>query len=401
MILLMERDEKRLEVVQHVLSGSMELSKGAEVLGISLRQFYRLKFSVKSKGARGVIHGNRGNKHALKYDKAFKERVLGIIRKSYLNINDSQLCELLRKRESIEVSRQSLRMLLRSSGIAAKQKRRSKKYRSRRDRKAAFGAMIQMDASIHDWLEGRGARMTLVGGIDDATGYVWASFEKSENTWAYLRVLHEIVLKHGIPLSIYTDRHTLFHSPKEPSIIEQFQNTHSLTQVGRACRDLNIEMIKAYSPQAKGRIERLWGTFQDRLVVEMRLAGIRNKEAANLFLKAFLKEYNQRFTVKAKDKEPVFRKRPGLLELERTLCLKETRTVKKDHTVSFEGLSIQIPPSSKWASIANQKAEVLQLENGTIEIWYKKQRVHTLSKQRINDLIKKYQIKKTELKNAA
>lgn len=401
MVILMKKDEKRLMVVQRVMDGKMDVSEASLGLGISSRQFYRVMEKVRSGGAAGVVHGNRGNQHALKYKEAFNKKLLDRVRKSYLDINDRQLVELLEEKEKIKITREKLRLLLRKNGFSPKHKRRKKQYRSRRDRKANFGAMIQMDASSHDWLEGRGPKMNLVGGIDDATSYAWARFEETENTWGYLRVLQEIITKEGVPLSIYTDRHTLFHSPKEPSIIEQFQNIRSLTQVGRACRDLGIEMIKAYSPQAKGRIERLWGTFQDRLVVELRLAKVSNREEANIFLKGYLKRHNQRFGVKAKARESVFRKGPSLGNIERTLCLKEIRTVKKDHTISFEGLQLQIPPSSKWASIANQKVEVLQLENGIIEIWYKKQKIYSLAKERVNDLIKKYQVEKTELQSAA
>jgi hypothetical protein len=185
-------------------------------------------------------------------------------------------------------------------------------------------------------------------------------------------------------LSLYTDRHTILHSPKEPTVLEQLAGSRSLTQFGRACQELGIEMIKAYSPQAKGcdpcegRIERLWGTFQDRLVVEMRLAGIQTREEANIFLKQFLARYNTQFTVKPRERESVFREKPSRLEMERILCLKETRTVKQDHTISFEGLTLQIPRSSKWASIAGQKVTVMQPQNGSLAVGYKQQRVLVL-----------------------
>jgi hypothetical protein len=214
-------------------------------------------------------------------------------------------------------------------------------------------------------------------------------------------LIQDIVESDGVPLSVYTDRHTILHSPKEPTIQEQLAGSLSLTQVGRACKELGIEMIKAYSPQAKGRIERLWQTFQDRLVVEMRLAGIETREAANGFLKQFLPRFNAQFAVAPRASQSVFRKKPSRSETTRVLCLKETRTVKQDHTVSFEGLPLQIPASSRWASIANQKVTVMQLQDGSIEVVYKNQIVLSLSREKGQGLIEKYRVEKTELQNAA
>jgi transposase len=400
-MLLTMKEEKKLIVVQKVMDGTMDIEQGAKVLGVSERQLYRLMASVREGGPSGLIHGNRGNQHARQYDVGVREKVLRLVRGQYKDINDTHLAELLREREGIEMSREGLRQLLRRSGVEPKRKRRGKVYRRRRDRKAAFGTMIQLDASLHDWLEGRFGVTTLVGGIDDATSKVWARFEASECTWGYLRLIQDIVESDGIPLSVYTDRHTILHSPKEPTVTEQLEGVASLTQVGRACKELGIEMLKAYSPQAKGRIERLWGTFQDRLVVEMRLAGISTREEANSFLKKFLPRYNAKFSVAPKAREAVFQKKPSRPVLKRILCLKETRTVKQDHTISFEGLILQIPRSSKWVSIAKQKVEVFQFQEGSLEVRYKQHTVLSLSKENVQGLTEKYHIKKEPLQNAA
>ena len=393
MIILTMKDEKRLVVVEKVMDGTMDIERGAEVLSVSERQIYRLMERVRKSGPSGVLHGNRGNEHARKYDACVREQVLEWIREKYKDVNDTHLAELLLERERLSISRESLRRILRDAGIAAKRKRRGRAYRRRRDRKEAFGMMIQLDASLHPWLEGL-EPFTLMGGIDDATNKVWACFEESECTWGYLRLVQEIVTSDGIPLSVYTDRHTLLHSPKEPTIEEQLNGSCSLTQFGRACQELGITMIKAYSPQAKGRIERLWGTFQDRLVVEMRLSGIKTREEANRFLKQFLPRYNAQFAVAPKAREAVFRRQPPLHQLERILCLKETRTVQGDHTVSFEGLRLQIPPSPKWVSIAKQKVTILQLQDGSLEVWYKQQKVLSLTEKDVQRLGEKYEVKK-------
>lgn len=394
-------EKRKVEVIQMVMDGKMEISGASKVLGRTVRTIYRLLARVRKLGLEGVIHGNRGNDHSKVYADRTREKILDLVRGKYRDINDTHLVELLRKNEKITVSRQWLRLLLRGSGIKPKRKRRRPKYRSRRERKEAFGMMIQIDASDHDWLEGRGSKMVLVGGIDDATGFVWGRFEESESTWSYLRLMRQISLSHGIPLSLYSDRHMIFHSPKEPTIIEQIQNIRPLTQFGRAMKELNVELIPAYSAPAKGRIEKLWNTFQDRLIVEMRLKGIKTKDEANIFLQEFLKDYNERFTVPARKKERVFRKRLSLWQLDRTLCLKETRVVQKDHTISFEGLVLQIPPSSKWASIARQRVNVLQLKDGSIEITYKKMVVARFRSVAILRLLKQHKLDNSQLRDAA
>jgi hypothetical protein len=264
-----------------------------------------------------------------------------------------------------------------------------------------MGMMIQVDASSHDWLEGRGPWIDIVGGIDDATGYVWADFVDSESTWAYLELMREVILTEGIPLSLYSDRHTIFHTTKEPTVIEQLQNTRRLTQFGRAMKELGIELIKAYSPQAKGRIERLWRTFQDRLIAEMRVSQVNNKKEAKKFLKDFLASFNKQFSILPRDRIKVFRKRPSLKELDRILCLKETRVVNQDHTINFEGLALQIPPSSKWASISKAKVDVLQLRGGAIEIIYKNMIVASFSKEAIDRMVKRLNPDNSQLQKAA
>ena len=251
--------------------------------------------------------------------------------------------------------------------------------------------MLQIDASPHDWLEGRAGRLTLVGARDDATGYVWCRFEEAETTWAYIALMREILLSHGLPFSLYSDRHTIFHSPREATIIEQLNNQKPLTQFGRAMNELGIKIIKAYSPQAKGRIERLWEFFQDRLVVEMRLKGIKTKEEANQYLPGFLKQINARYTVPAQQADTVFRLSPRARELDRILCLKETRVVNSDHTLSYEGLIIQLPRSTKYASIAKQRVEVLQLKDGSVEVVYKKQVIQRLTEKAMKRMLKEKQ----------
>lgn len=394
-------DQRRIDAVQAASDGRLEKKRCGEVLGVTVRQVNRLIEKLRSSGIAGLIHGNRSRSSPRQISEKIRDKILGLVRGQYADINDTHLMEILMREETIKIGRETLRHLLRSNGIGPKRKRRSPKFRSRRERKEAFGCMIQIDASRHDWLEGRGPMLTIVGGKDDATGFVWARFEEAETSWAYLHLIQDVANTHGLPMSLYSDRHGIFHVLKEPTIVEQFQNTAPLTQFGRAMDELGIQLIKAWSSQAKGRIERHWGFSQDRLVVELRLAGAKTREDANRVLVIFLKEHNKRFTVPPKHRDPMFRKSPHLHTLNRILCLKETRTVAKDNTISFEGIILQIPHVKNLRSLALRKVEVLQLRDGSIEIQYEAKTVAKFNKEAVARLAAQNRKENSQLKRAA
>lgn len=400
-MLLTMREKNKIEVVQAVMDGRLKVEEGGRVLNRSVRQVFRMLKSLREKGLEGLRHGNLGKKSFRKIKQTIRRKIVALARGKFSNINDTHLSEILLREEKIRVSRPTLRRILREEGVPPKLKRRNLKHRSRRERKEAFGMMLQIDGSPHDWLEGRGPRLTLIGAKDDATSFVWAHFEEAETTWGYMDLMKDVFTSKGLPLSLYSDRHTIFHSPKEPTIVEQINNIRPLTQFGRAMEEMGITIIKAWSAPAKGRIENQWKTFQDRLVVELRLAGAKTKEEANRVLEWFLKDYNRRFCVVARKQEPVFREPPPSLKLDRILCLKEIRTVAKDHTISFEGLVLQIPPSKKFHSIARQKVQVLQLKDGSVEIVYKQQVVARFSLEAVRRLVEKNNSENNQLKKAA
>ncbi|MCJ7593707.1 MAG: ISNCY family transposase [Desulfobacterales bacterium] len=386
-MLLRMKEVNRLRVIQGYMDGKIGIEEAARILKCTARSVYRMVAKVREKGPEGVLHGNRDRASPRRVPESVRKKLVEWAQGKYRDINDTHLCEILSKTEGITMGRETLRSILRKGGIPSKRKVKRRRYRSRRERKEAFGMMLQVDASPHDWLEGRGPWLTLVGGKDDATGFVWAHFEEAETTWGYLDLMQEVFNTHGVPLSLYSDRHSIFHTTREPTIIEQLKDIVPLTQFGRAMDELGISLIKAWTPQAKGRIERQWGTFQDRLVVGLRLAGATTLEQAREVLKSFLKEYNQRFCVLPKQAAAVFRKAPPKAVLHKILCLKETRTVKKDHTVSFEGLVLQIPFSKKYPCMADGRVDVRQYRDGHIEIVYRDCVVARFSSEAITRLL--------------
>lgn len=244
----------------------------------------------------------------------------------------------------------------------------------RRERMPREGMLLQTDGSRHDWLEERGPKLTLIGLIDDATNFVPEGFfNEQETTMGYFKLFYETFSKKGLPLSIYADRHMIFKTYREPTLEEQLQNKKPETQIGRALRELGITLIPAYSSQAKGRIERLWGTFQDRLVSELRLAKAKTKQEANRVVKKFLPDYNRRFMKEPKDPVSAWRPLPKGIDLLQILCVKEQRVVANDNTVSYNGVTFQIPSSSRRDTFAKAKVEVRFLLTGEIQIYCKEQ----------------------------
>lgn len=321
-----------------------------------------------------MIHRNRGRTCKRKVKEKIVGRVVQLAQGKYQGLNDHHLTEKLKEHEQIELSREKVRRILRSYGISSPRKRRAATHRSRRDRRLAEGMMLQVDGSPHDWLEGRGPRLCLIGAIDDATGkVVGAFFTQAESSWGYLRLFSEIFKGHGLPQSIYSDRHSVFWTDRAPTLDEQLINKRPLTEVGRALDELGVTLILAGSPQAKGRIERLWATFQDRLVSELRLAKAKTLEQAQAVLDRYLPEHNRRFS-KPAQLQPAWRKTRSV-RLDQALCFKQQRTVANDNTVTFDGVIFQIPKKSFHRSYARKRIEVHVLLDGAVEFFYKQEKI--------------------------
>ncbi len=339
----------------------------------------RLLAAYRDRGVLAIAHGNRGRKPANALEDGLKKLVVELATTKYSGFNQQHFTEFLAEREGISLSRSSVRNILLHSGIRSPRKRRAPGYRSRRERYAQEGMLLQVDGSPHDWLEGRGPRMSLVGAIDDATGKVpYALFREQEDTSGYFLLLREIVRRYGIPLAIYHDRHSIFEvgSGERETIKEQLEGKTVLTQCGRLMVELGIQSISALSPQAKGRIERLWGTFQDRLVSELRLGGISTLEEANRFLDGFLSRYNGRFAVPPGEEGSAYRKAEGI-DPKTVFCFKYERVVGMDNVVRFNRQRLQILPSVERASYARCSVEVHEQLDGNIKVYYQGRYLNT------------------------
>ena len=323
-----------------------------------------------------MVHGNRGRAPNNRLNDAVRARIKKLAEGEYKDYNDSHFTEELVEQYGMEVSRSTVRRIRRAAGQKSPRKRRSPQHRSRRERREQARMLLQMDGSRHDWLEGRGRWLTLIAYIDDATNEVLgANFRDEEDAAGYFLGLKEICLKRGIPGAIYADRHTIFQSPIKAMVEQELAEEQPRSQLGRLMDELGIELIAARSPQAKGRIERLWGTLQDRLVKDLRKAGATNREEANQVLESFIPRHNQRFRVEPAQSGTAYVPWPKEYQVEDFFCFKHTRTVTNDNTIPFDGHRMQIPPGPQRRSYAKAKVNVLQHLDGRLEVCYQGERL--------------------------
>jgi transposase len=373
---LNEKEQKRLVVLNKVEKQEMSISEASEILELSRRHIKRLRAAYRQDGAMALAHGNRGRAPFNAVGNRIREQVLELARFKYPGFNQLHLTEKLNECEDISLSRSSVRRILLADGLSSPRRRKAPKHRSRRPRYPQEGMMLQIDGSEHDWLEGRGPYLTLIGAIDDAVGTVpWAIFRYTEDSVGYFMLFKEIVKHKGIPLSVYHDRHSIFEvSPdKRPSIEEQLAGKTCQTQFGRLMRELGITSISALSPQAKGRIERLWGTFQDRLTSELRLAKSKTLEEAQQILLTFLKRFNAHFAVLPAKEGVAYRQPDEGFKPETVFCFKHLRTVGSDNVVRLDDARLQLLPSAARSSYARLKVEIHQGLEGRLKVHFQGQ----------------------------
>ncbi len=370
-----QRQLGRWHLMKMVEVGKITLKEAGEKIGVSYRQAKRIRRAIREKGIKGVIHGNRGRPSPHRISEVLRQKLLQVSKEIYYAFNDTHFTEKLREREGIVLSRETVRQLRRGAGILAKRRRRAPRHRKRRERMAQEGAMVLWDGSPHLWFAPEHPPCCLMAAMDDARGKLLAArFFPFEGTSGYLWLLKTIVKQHGIPLIIYHDRHGALHrNDSHWTLEEQLSGRQEPTQVGWALEALGIRSIAALSPQAKGRIEKLFGTLQDRLGAELRLEDIHTIEEANVFLKHFIRRFNHRFEVTPRESQKAWRQVPKNLDLDRILSFRYTSVVGNDNTVRIGGLLLDVPPGPNRRSYAKAKVEVRQLLNGSWRIYYKDQ----------------------------
>src|SRR5271167_4111474 len=375
MVTMSQKEFQRVKVIENAVGGRLSVREASRLLQLSERQVQRLKRRYQPDSVSWVQHGNRGRSMPWAVSLPQQQLILSLARGKYQGFNDSHLAEKLRGEENLALSRETVRRILRAAQLPSPQNRRPRQYRSRRPPRPRFGMMALTDASRHDWLQGRGPLLTLIGFQDDATGQILAAhFQlEAENTLGYVRALHAMIATHGIPLSLYRDRQSIFQrNDAHWTLAEQLAGKQSPTQLGRALEELGIQQIPAYSPQAKGRIERAWRTCQDRLVSELRLAHACDLDSANQVLARFCADYNQRFAVPAREAQRDFRSLPPRFDLARCLSFRYQRVVGPDHVITFGAHSIALPPLSAKRGYAGDTVELSHHLDGLLHVSYRK-----------------------------
>lgn len=361
-IMLEQRELNRLHVIHKVLDEALRQVEAAEILSLSDRQIRRIIKKVRVEGDAGIVHKLRGQPSNRRLPKKIKDKAIKFYREKLKGFGPTLASEKLLELENLEINEDTLRKWLIETGDWQKI-RKSKKHRQWRERKHHLGEMIQIDGSHHDWFEGRGPKCVLMGYIDDATGKVFARFYEYEGTMPAMESFKRYIKKYGIPIRAYLDKHKTYKSPEKAEFPGYEEGP--LSQFERAMKELGVKVSHAHSPQAKGRIERLFRTFQDRLVKEMRLKGIKTIEEANKFLSSYLPTYNKKFAVKPREKEDIHRDIPKGMNLEGILCIKTERTLKNDNTVAHNRKLYQIQDKIKA-----EKVIVQERTNGTMVMMY-------------------------------
>ena len=373
-----KRELQRVEVLARVKQGDLKLGNAAEILGVSYRQVKRLWSRYREEGGAGLQHRAAGKASNRGKPKRFRERVLRLVEKKYSGPEETRFgptlaAEHLAREDHLHLDAETLRRWMLKAGLWSRRRKRQA-YRQRRERKAHLGELVQLDGSFHDWLEDRGPRGCVMNLTDDATSRSLLRLGKEETIWTAANVLERWIVKHGVPLALYTDWKNVY--VREPSLEEQLRGEEPRTAFGAMCERLGITIIAASTPQAKGRVERSHGTHQDRLVKKLRLQKICNYEAANQYLeREYLPEHNRRFGKKAAAEEDYHRRRPSLRELRDAFRLETERTLSHDWVVRYDNRLLQVQRENRKRVLAGAKIIVCEWQDGTIELRHRGQKL--------------------------
>jgi transposase len=363
-IMATQEELKTLHILRKAIDRVITQRQAAESIDISERQVRRKIKIIREDGDKGIVHKLRGR--SSNRTLPHKDKIIALFKDKYPDFGPTLASEKLFERDKIKVNDETLRLWLIEKGITYKQ-RKKRPHRQWRERKHHFGQMVQMDGSHHAWLEDRGPECVLMGYIDDATGIPFGRFYEYEGTIPAMDSFKHYIKKYGIPLSIYLDKHSTYKVTGKPSIEDELNNVVHLSQFERALRELGVDAIHANSPQAKGRVERLFNTFQDRLIKELRLEGAKTIEEANKVTQRFLSAYARRFSVRACKAEDLHRPVSKSLDLDRILCVKTKRFLRNDFTILHNGRLYQI-----LDNIRADKVAVEDKTDGDMVVWHKK-----------------------------
>jgi len=371
-VTLTVEEARKLGVIEETLSGRMTVKTAAEILKLSERQIYRLRNRVRQHGAQGIVHGNRGHSPSRTKPRAVRERVVHLHKTEYKAYNFTHFAEALEKEHRIRVSDETVRRWLRAEGLGGAI-RKTPKHRKRRLRKAREGEMVFLDGSPHHWFGESEPPCTLLLVCDDATGKPLVGwFREQEDRDGCFLVVARLFRKYGLPQRFYLDRASQFKTTRHGGL-HSAQYRQEETQFRRAMEELGVSITFAYSPQARGRIERMNGVFQDRLVAELGHRGITTLDKANRYLnRSFIPAYAKRFGIAPREPEPAWRPVPQGLDLFDVLCVKDTRVVTNDNTISYEGQIYQLQPAHSRQHFVKARVEVRQRPDGTIRIHHPK-----------------------------
>ena len=388
------RERRRLEILSRVKDGLITLKGSAELLGLSYRHIRRIFKRYREEGDNGLVHKGRGKPSNMRIAEKTRKAALKLYVEKYEDFGPTLASEHLAASDGYEVNRETLRGWLIKDGLWQK-KRRRKKHRAWRERKEHTGELVQMDGSHHDWFEGRRGKAVLMVMVDDASSRTFARFFEGETTRAAMETFRTYVECYGLPQALYVDRDSIYRCEREPTVEEQLKQIGPLTQFGRAMKELGVKIIPAYSPQAKGRVERTNATLQDRLVKEMRLAGIKTIEAGNQFLEeVFLPKYNEKFNVIQKNDADLHMPVPKDIMLNEVLCFEDHRQVQNDWTVSWSNRFFQLTNRNGVLGLVKQKITVREKLDSTIQLVYKG---HTLAFKELTERPEKITVKAKQL----
>ena len=368
-IIMSQRESNRLYVIRQAIDKEITQKQAAELLGLVERQVRRLVKSIKAEGIAGICHKSRGKRSHNGIADKIKAKALALCRDRYNEFGPTHAGEKLLTAHRIKVSDETLRGWFRQEHIPYKG-RKKRPHRQWRKRKAHRGEMIQMDGSHHDWFEGRGPVCVLMGYIDDATGRVYGHFYEYEGTLPAMDGFKRYIRLYGLPQSVYLDRHSTYKSMAKQTIEDELNDIRPMSHFEKSLFELGVEVIHAYSPQAKGRIERLFGTFQDRVVKEMRLVGVTSIAEGNTFLTGYLPEYNRKFAKEAAKQADYHRPIVNKRALDTILSIKIDRALRNDFTIAHDKKLYQIK-----SNIRAKKVTVEERTDGSMHILHDGQRL--------------------------